>query len=265
MEWETFDNLVEQCAPWGTGLRFIGWGEPMMHPQFFRFLRRAADALLLTHVNTNGSKMDDTANKMLMGLGLNSIKFSFQGTDAQSYAEMRNIDGFENLFHKVRRLHMMRPAGQSPWIAISTTITDEHPSTVEVFKKRFEPICDQLSVGRTTFDFMDLSKARLSPEQTERLKDLAGRETVHKVHPDCPEVYDKLTVHYDGQVRICCNDVDGITDLGNVNDDRIEDIWMHSTIQGYREKLAVDGHDLLPLCEDCWDYMGTNKGKENVS
>lgn len=262
MEWETFDKIVEECTQFGTGIRFIGWGEPMMHPEFFRFVRRAADALLLTHVNTNGSKMDDYAIKMILGVGLDSIKFSFQGTDPASYAEMRNIDAFDDLFHKVRRLHMMR-SSPSPWISISTSVTDEHPSTIEVFKRKFGGICDQLSVGHTTFDFMDLSAARLSEEQVARLNDLAGRQTVEKKHPACPEVYDKLSIHNDGTARVCCNDFDGITDLGNVNDTPIEEIWKHAyDMVIYRRILADGGHDQLANCKDCYNYAGLHEDVE---
>jgi|ETNvirnome_2_300_1030623.scaffolds.fasta_scaffold00721_16 MoaA/NifB/PqqE/SkfB family radical SAM enzyme len=255
MEWDTFDQIIDQCEPHGAGIRFIGWGEPMMHPQLFRFIRRASDALLPTHLNTNGSKLHQYEQNMILNMGLDSIKVSMQGTTAESYRDMRNIDYYEGVFTAVRTLHRRRGNAPRPWIHVSTTITDEHPSTVEVFKKRFAPYCDQISVGYTTFDYLDLAAVRLGDQDRERLEKMVANQEVEKRHPSCPEVYDKLTIHADGSARVCCNDYNGETFLGNVNDTPIGAMFHHPVIKEYREKLAREEHDYLHLCADCYDYM----------
>ena len=74
-------------------------------------------------------------------------------------------------------------------------------------------------------------------------------------HPDpCPEVYDKLTVQWDGSVRVCCNDHSGETDLGNVMTSSLDTIWTHPVITHYRERLA-DKEYSGPLCSTCYAYM----------
>ncbi len=259
MAFETFEKIVEQCAPHGTGIRFIQWGEPLLHPQFFRFLRHAHDALLPTHLNTNGSKIDDAAAQMLISMGLDSIKFSFQGANKESYAEMRQVDFFDQLREVIRRFHMRRGSSSKPFIAVSTSITDEHPSQIEVFKRRFEPICDQLSIGHTVFDFMDLSKVRIQTD----VAALARRATGKKAHPrPCPEVNNKLSIQYNGAVRTCCNDFDGVTDLGNVNDTPLAEIWKHPEMESYRERLGRDEYT-GPLCSVCFDYQDLTEEKND--
>ena len=254
MEWETFERIVDQCEPHGIGIRFIGWGEPMMHPQFFRFLRYATDALLPTHLNTNGSKIGgEFEQTSLLGLGLDSIKFSFQGTSRESYTEMRNVDFFEQLFNIIRTFHRRRADRRRPFVSVSTSVTDEHPSTIEVFKKRFAPYCDQLSVGSTTFDFMDLDAAHHS----DRVKALARAQTLEKRHFDpCPEVFDKVAIHANGSGHVCCNDYNGETDLGNIHHDTLEEMWNSDTMTYYREYLA-EGKYNLPNCTNCFNYLGT--------
>jgi len=249
MSWETFDRIVEQCASQVIGLRFVGWGEPMMHPQVFRFLRRATDALLPTHLNTNGSKIGDYEQQMLINMGLDSIKFSLQGSTRETYAEMRSIDFYDDLFNAVRKFHRRRGVHPKPFISVSTTVTDEHPSTIEVFKRKFSPFCDQLSVGHTTFDFMD-----------DVPEDLAARQTVEKKHFNpCPEVFDKLAISFDGTARVCCNDYNGTTNLGNINQFDLKDIWKEMTIVSYRKRLSEEDYT-MPLCNSCFDYMKLTDG-----
>jgi MoaA/NifB/PqqE/SkfB family radical SAM enzyme len=257
MEVDQFECVVDQCAEHGTAIRLIGWGEPTMHPQFHRLLRYAKERHVLVHVNTNGYWTNPVWwAEMLVNGGLDSIKFSFQGVDQASYAEMRNKDWFDGLFDVVKTFHSVRGERSRPFIHVSTSITDEDDIMVEKFRNKFAAHVDQLSVGRTVFDYMDWKAARLRPADRERLERLAGLETTRKVHPDCPEVYDKLSIAWDGSVRTCCNDYDGVTDLGSADD--LAKAWNHPVIGHYRKNLA-DGLYIGPLCSNCFDYMGTNK------
>ena len=252
----TWGALRRQTVAQDVGLRFIGWGEPLSHP-------RAVDIVDgfdgITHVNTNGSYLDAHMAFDLIDAGLSSIKFSFQGADRETYREMRNIDYFDDLYGKVKEMHWARGDDVLPYIHVSTTITRETPDMVRAFREKFEPVCDRVSVGRTTFDFMDLKAARLRPGELAMLERLAKEDTTVKHHPDpCPEVYDKLSVHWDGSVHVCCNDFDNQTDLGNINDRPLSEIWRHEVIEMYRERLAKRDYS-LPLCRDCYDYAETTK------
>jgi hypothetical protein len=53
---------------------------------------------------------------------------------------------------------------------------------------------------------------------------------------------------------VCCNDFEGVTDLGNVNDRPLADIWRAEVIEAYRERLARDEYS-GPLCGTCFHYM----------
>ena len=98
------------------------------------------------------------------------------------------------------------------------------------------------------------------PKQRERLEKAAALSTVEKNHPvPCPEVFGKLTVHWDGSVRVCCNDFSGRTNLGNINTGEMTEIWRNPQIEAYRERLVGNDYE-APLCQDCWDYMDLTEG-----
>jgi radical SAM protein with 4Fe4S-binding SPASM domain len=262
----TLQKIVDQCAG-KADIRFIGWGEPMSHPDVFEVVASCNEKGIMTHMNTNGSYLEDTvATWGLLKMRLTSLKFSFQGVDRKSYAEMRNTDFYDELLARIRRLREMQDQfyelhSHRTFISLSTTTTYETQEQIDAFLAEVSPYLDEVSVGKTTFDFLNLDSVRLKPEDKQRLAELMAEDTSSKVHPDpCPEVYDKLSIHADGSVHVCCNDYDGVTDLGNVNDTPIEKIWRHPTMEWYRERLANKNYD-QPLCRDCYDYLGVTEGR----
>lgn len=260
MEASTFYSILAECAPHETAIRFIGWGEPLMHPDIVPWIRACTDVGVLTHINTNGSHLDEELIEKLLDAGLSSIKLSFQGVDRDTYKEMRGTDFFHGLIRKIELMSKLRACAPSPWIAVSTSTTYESEDMIREFTERLAPLVDQISIGKTVFGFMDLRAAKLSDEDRKRFLAYAQEEQDHLKHPDpCPEVYDKLTIHQDGMAQVCCNSFGNQGALGRVPDNTIAKIWRHPVIEEYRERLAR-GEYSGPLCSQCWDYQGLTKG-----
>ena len=257
---EVFECIVDDCKPHKTALRFIGWGEPTMHPDLPRFIKMAHDAGLLTHLNTNGSKMTEELAEDLIEAGLDSIKFSFQGVDKESFAEMRNIDWFPELLDTIRMFSGIRNSRPFPFIAVSTTTTHETPEKIELFRRDMESLVDQVSIGKTVFRFIDQRAVRLSEEEKQTLARLSEFEPDDLHHPKpCPEVFDKLSIHFDGTVAVCCNDYNGVAEMANILKVPISLIWMDKGIEAYREKLANDDYS-SKNCDVCYDYLELQNG-----
>ena len=245
-------KIVRQAKRNKTALRFIGWGEPTLHRRLVRWVGEASSYGLLTHLNTNGSKLTPDA---LVAAGLKSVKFSFQGDDRESYAEMRGKDFFTGLIAAVRGMHKARGGRPTPYISASTTVLQGTMERTLGFQAQLEPFADEVGVGRTIWDFMDLDKARLRPDRLVELRRLSNEDKTVRRHPDpCPEVWTKLSISHTGDVRVCCNDYNGSTFLGNVMDKPLAEIWRDATIEYYRERLSAGCYD-QPLCRHCWDYM----------
>ncbi len=255
MEARVFDRIVEQCAGHGTAIRFIGWGEPLLHPQIVSFVQKTTEAGLLTHLNTNASRMTEALAEQLVDAGLSSIKFSFQGVDRETYAETRQTDFFNGMLKAIRMVREARGHGATPFIAASTSTTYETDEQIEAFRELMEPLVDHLSIGKTIFDFIDAKAARAKPQQIATYERLKALQTEDLKHPDpCPEVWDKLSIAWDGSVRVCCNDYNDVTNLGNVVDG-LDKAWVHPTMLEYRARLLNKEYS-GPLCGTCYDYAG---------
>jgi radical SAM protein with 4Fe4S-binding SPASM domain len=59
-----------------TPVRFVRWGEPTLHPRVYDWISGAHKAGCLTHINTNGTKLDIGR---ICQCGLDSLKISMHG------------------------------------------------------------------------------------------------------------------------------------------------------------------------------------------
>lgn len=260
MRESTYWALLAECAKHDTAIRFIGWGEPLLHPQIVSFVRAANDIGLLTHINTNGSKLEWDVADDLIAAGLSSLKYSFQGVTREGYAEMRQTDFFEGLLEVAEMVRDIRANRPLPYLHLSTTITCETQEEVADFRRRAAPLVDGLTIGRTVFDFIDSGAIRVKPEQRSLFERLKSEATAEKRHPDpCPEVYDKLSIHADGTVVVCCNAFGTDGTVGEFPDKSLTELWRHPVLEDYRERLARKEYS-GPLCSVCYDYQSLTEG-----
>jgi len=264
MEDSTFERILEQVTLHKTPVRIIGWGEPTLHKKLVEYCRRMHENGVLVHMNTNGRLLTPEMMDKLLDIPIDSVKFSFQGIDVRSYKEMRSIDYFDQLLGKVKLLYDKRGDRELPFIHVSTTVTYETKEQIKAFQEFTKTCVDLVTVGKTVFERIDLDKVNISKGKKDLLATLMEQQSLIKVHPECPEVYDKLSVNWDGKITACCADYDDVMLIGDINKETLLDAWNSKRMSGYRKVLAEGGHDKLPLCKDCYDYMGlSEEGKEN--
>lgn len=248
-----FYSILDQVKERQTPLRFIRWGEPTLHPKLLEFLAAAKRHGIICHMNTNGSKMDDAMLQALVDLPLDSIKFSFQGVDQKSYREMRNTDFFDDLLKVARRLYDLRGTREFPYIQVSTTITYESRAQVKAFLDYVAPFTDRATVGMTMLSHIDMDKVFLGEEEKKMLEYLRSQERIVRKHPECPEVFEKLSINWDGTVTACCSDSDNKMLIGDLKRQSLAEIWKSDVLNQYRDLLVDMRHDEIEFCSGCWD------------
>lgn len=252
MDLTTFHAIVEQTSEFTKprGMRFVRQGEPTLHKGLPSMIRYAHARGILTFVSTNGLLLDEAKVGALLTSGLDEIRFSMQGTDAQEYARMRNADAYDQ-FEQAIRLFRKRRDAQSftTVISLSTSVTDEPQEVIDAFLAYWKHIVDRVCVDKTTFSRLeDLPVAR------QHLK----RQTFQRAYKPCTEVMTKLSVNWNGDVSACCKDYNGELILGNVKEKTLLEIWRSAKLNALRETVGEKLHHArIPLCKDC--YQVTTK------
>ncbi|MCM1118664.1 MAG: radical SAM protein [bacterium] len=238
------------------GVRLIRWGEPTLHPQFIDIIKRFKDTGKKVHFNTNGILITQEQIEKIVAYEIDSVKFSFQGVDRYTYEEMRHGSSWDIIMDRVRMLHEIRGDREFPFIQISTTTTYETDEQIENFKKEMEPYCDSCSVGRTKLSHLEVEKMNLSEEGKQRFLRLLQMESLEKRHlHSCPEVFNKLSVNWDGTVTACTSDYDNEMKLGSIWEYSLAELYHSERLDKIRKEILAERYDEMEPCKNCFEYI----------
>ena len=230
----TFEKILTECIRHRCHIRFVRWGEPLLHPELTRFIGLIKGTGLMCHINTNGMFIDDEFIIKIIRLKLDSIKFSFQGVDKNEYEKYRQGAEWEKLILNIKRLHDYRGRKKLPFITIGTTVTQSTSNdNIINFKSKMSEISDRVDIGIT--------------------RNIINPPTLSTTnHPSCPEMFDKLSVNWDGTVTACCSDWNNTLLVGDLRHSTLEDIWKGDNMDYYRKMIVNNRHSELVPCNNCY-------------
>ncbi|MEF2146615.1 MAG: radical SAM protein [Desulfovibrionaceae bacterium] len=250
---EVFHRVVDQAAEAGVKLmRFSGYGEVLVNKHFIDYLAYAKSKGLLTHLTTNGHLLDEKTARAVVELGLDKIKFSFQGTDEAEYNRMRNTDKYWLLVENIVRLRRIRTEmdRKLPVIQVATTVLDETDEQIQDFHDFWAHIADLV---------YHLPTVTWRLEDTEFGKEHADRCRGTLLDKMCIEPATKLSVWNDGAVSGCCGDHFQQLHLGHLKDQTLQEIWDDEPARKLRALLRkktpatfnAEDKAAYPLCAQC--------------
>ena len=252
MQWPVFKKIVDECAEYHSPIRLIRIGEPFLHKDIIEYAKYVKSKGLPLHITCNGLAISEDDMKAIISLELDSLIFSFQGATKEQYAIMRNTNQYEKLKNNVIKLVELRGNKAKPFIHISSTMTDESSEQIKEFTAYWGSIVDSVGVGQTNLSILSLEQIN-SLKVAGQLKEAKKHETIRKEYRPCTEVYQKLSIDWDGKVSCCCSDYENFLTVGDINETSLQEIWNHSPeLKIFRELLDKKKHKALTLCSKCY-------------
>ncbi len=89
----------------------------------------------------------------------------------------------------------------------------------------------------------------------------AGDEAVRS---PCPAPWKTPVIRWDGQLMVCCADVDGAIEVGNVRDDGFVSLWGGPTMTRIRLAHLTGRLGRLPFCQACGGFTYYELSEEQI-
>lgn len=247
MEMNLFKRIIDNAAEIRLpAVKLNRFGESLLHPKLTDMIRYSKEkGIPWVYFTSNATLLDDKKATELLSSGLDSITFSVDGARPSTYEKIRRGARYDTTVQNVYRFCERRKelGFTKPRIVLNTLLMKETENEMLDFFKIWNHVVDRINVipvGKygNVEDLSPIDRKRLENE----------KRTCH--HP-----FDRLMIFWNGDVTICCGDINGELKIGNVQEDSIETLWKNEKMQRYRKMHVTQQFDEIPLCDQC---DGTN-------
>ncbi|MBN1569567.1 MAG: SPASM domain-containing protein [Acidobacteria bacterium] len=242
MEMGLFKKIINEAASIGVErIHLYLHGEPFLHAEIAEMLSYIKKKSLSVHLTTNGSAIGEAKIKDIMDSGLDigdHIIFSILGNSKESHERIMKgvkheqvLADIEQFVFMRRRLKMHGPVFE----AILYTM-DENRHEVDDFQASWNKRVDHARIARAS-------------NSVARYKAAQGLELQR--NRTCPQIWERLTIYWNGDATICCGDFDGDYIMGSVRNSSLEALWNHEKLQQVRDCHSRGKFAEMPICQYC--------------
>ncbi len=269
MPLERFRRIVEQLRRWpGEKLKVLKlslYGEPLLSPDFAEMLRIARKADIADRIETtsNVSLLTPEIARAMVECQLDYLRVSIYATDAERHREVTNspippVQIHENL--RMLQEEKRRAGSTRPFI--SPKMLDSGEEANRAFMEMFRDVGDEL--------YLDQPHGWIKVDQE---ADFMGRyygdEAAQHVGQStprvaCPMAFTTMAVRANGDVSPCCVDFIGGTNLGNVDEAGLQELWSSPAWYEF-QKMQLEGRKSENFsCARCDIYRSDHYTRDNI-
>lgn len=261
MSFELFESIVQQIRTWNCRLYLHVLGEPLLHPEFRRFVTCAGEARVPISLVTNGFLLPKYTD--LSQFDISEISISLQSFEG-NFSNQGDFEAYlTQMLEWVKHYRANGGKGRINlrlWNQSSGCSQNWHErSDIQFICRWFGIVPEKLNVKETVFPqalklssytFLVLAPYFVWPSPD---ADFVGEKGY------CHGGIDQLAILADGRVVPCCLDHAGIIELGNAKVQPLDEIMTSSRYLHMVEGFKC-GERRESLCQHC-DFSKRFGGK----
>lgn len=245
MSLELHEKICKEVSNYpNTSIRYLAWGEPMLHPDLDIMVRDAKKlGVSLTNLITNGTLLDVEKSKDLISAGLDVLEVSVNANSLETYELIgKRKDDFHRVVNNTLNfLNLRDTLHGNTYVSVS--------------------IIDQPYAKQEVGEFIDFWKDKADRVILRKYHDFLGHnkdiDIKSERHP-CRVLWSRFNVNYDGLASICYNDWHNKNIIGDLkkNGETIEGLWNSKRYEEFRQshlKGTPKG-----ICADCNGWIGAS-------
>jgi radical SAM protein with 4Fe4S-binding SPASM domain len=215
------------------------FGEPLLHPEIVKMIQYIKSKGMPFHLTTNGALCDDKMGEAILRSGVTSadyLTFSILGFSKEVHENiMRGVnhelvlENVKNFIKNRKRLGINGPVVETVFYSIP-----ENEHELKPFLEYWSKIVDHaIDGGKAIEAFIDQKSCKKARTQT------------------CPQLWERMAIHWNGDVAICGEDVNGEEIVGNLRDQSIRDVWSGDKLIQIKKIHKNGEFKRIAMCEFC--------------
>jgi pyruvate-formate lyase-activating enzyme len=252
LRWDHFTRVVDELADHREPclLRFVGDGEPLLHPRLLDMVDYAKEHCgCIVNLTSNGTLLSAESVERLLRSGIDLVDISIDALTKPVYEQVRRGGSFERLMRGVFHfLDARERMSSGTKVMVSFIEQDENIREADWFRSFWEPLVDYVMVrslhSASGLAKQDESRARNRADDRER-------------YP-CPHLWKRLTVDFLGRIKFCAHDWESGSVLGSIGETTLRSVWKGEQLEALRAGQWEGRHDVdRSICQDCSDWASS--------
>lgn len=268
MTLDDFRSILKQIHPFTDYVYFHVKGEPLLHPQLGQFLDLCNEYGLAVNITTNGTRISETSENLLMKPALRQINFSLHSFDCNEAGASKDqylsrifstVEQIQKTSKTIVSLRLWNLGQRNPR---DETNNRDILNKIEAAFNLSYPIKESnnpakgIKIAERVYLSQDSEFEWPTLDQNMRL------QTEAPVKGFCYALKTQIAILVDGTVVPCCLDGNGIMKLGNIHATNFSDIISGQRAekihQGFARKVVVE-----ELCRSCTYRRRFDKTRAN--
>ena len=251
LSYESAKKIIDDVSRYTHYLWFWLAGEPFLNPTSPKIIQYATGKGMHVIVSSNGMLITEKVAEEIIDAKLDELIVSVDGASKQSSEAMRKGSTFETVIQNTKFLSRLRNERKAakPLIIFQLIVSRKNEHEIEAFKQLAKECgadrCEFKSLGLPTWiydeGFIDKLKQEYFPE-----KGLARYTPDFEIIQKSCGWDKKAIIMVDGTVCLCCYDINGKYNFGNVLETPFIQIW--NSAQRLSAKNLIGE---MPLCQVC--------------
>jgi len=220
-------------------------GEVLVNKEFAQIIESCKKDFSIPYVyfSTNGALLTNEKAIELLEAGVDSIKFSINALDANSYKNVHLVDDFDLVIENFKNLLLLK---KSEYKHLKITISSVIDMDEKILKGEFKKIIgdnfnliDNISVYALTY--------------TPKLEEVSLEQVVTK---KCSIPFNEIYINSDGSLALCCKDYFDEISFGSLKDNDFMELYNSKAFTEIREMHEKSEFPDNHLCKNCLLYGG---------
>ena len=229
MSLENFNQVIEKVKNFTHSVYLHVKGEPLIHPQFEDIIKSLVNSNINTKITTNGTKLAQFGDLIINQPNINKINISLESIiNKDSYTIEKYFLNLKDFLNKVKTTHVYLR---------SWALKNEEKEIIRSYLKPIFP--------SALFDREEKLTSHIHYSHQEMFEWPNENNELVESSP-CLGGKNQRGILVDGSVVLCCLDNNGDTNLGNIFNERLEDI-----LNSEKYINAVSKMPYFDICKKC--------------
>ena len=246
MDMDLYRRLADEASGKIRQFNLFHRGESLLNPRIGEMIRYARERGIRTRIHTNGTLLTPSLARDLIESRLGVLSISFDGYDRETYEANRANASFDQVLGNITKfLEIKKSLGANePFTALeSMEISNDSPEMNAGKRREF----------MSRFDGLPLDKFVIrKPHNWAGMIEIdshGGGKSPKRIA--CPLLWHALVVFWDGTTLPCPQDFFGSLEIGNVNEQSLDEIWNGEALRSLRREMADPSTLARKPCVDC--------------